>query len=58
MKFLTEELQKKNALLIDLRPEMWTVIIADTMGFYSVIGTLSPYWLNCLLGFLVKETLE
>lgn len=56
MKFIMEDLQEKNAYIIDLGPEMWTVIMSDTMGFYSVIGTMSPYWLNCLLGYLDKGT--
>jgi len=54
MKF-TKKMQDRNAFLIDLAPRMWTVILVETMGFYSVAGDLSPYWLNCLLGYLDGE---
>ena len=58
MKFLTDELKKRNAFLIDLNPRTWTVIIAHTIGFYTVVGTLSPYWLHSLLGYLHERTRE
>lgn len=54
MKF-TKEMTNKNAFIIDLHPSLWTVIEGETIGFYSVVGKISQYWLNCLLGYLDKR---